>query len=197
MELCECGAKLRKPNIQDKNILNKFVDDPNPNYDFYEIIRSCLLWELKLDRYYVNVSFTYEQGGYKKLSKTPTGLFVENPRYIRIRETPNEKFCPLCYKPDKIYKDGETTSEWCRIGATYYIKLEPIYHKLFRYKKREMIEGTITGSRDLYGTQTDSTSSHYKHLLIGQFKPDIFVKRKLNKIFVFNGATQDQTMKLG
>jgi len=198
-ELCECGSPLRKPNIQHKNILNKFVDDPNPHYDFYEIIRSCLLWELKLDRYYVNVSFTYEQGGYKKLSKTPTGLFVENPRYIRIRETPNEKFCPLCYKPDKIYKDGETTCSECgaELWATYYVKLENPYSDVIvaRYKKEEMIEGHYNRQLpDLYGTPKLVSAIQQLQALIGldSLNSDIFVKRKLNKIFVFNGATQDQ-----
>lgn len=199
MELCECGSPLRKPDIQHKNILNKFIDDPNPNYDFYEIIRSCLLWVLKLDRYYVNVSFVYEQDGYKKLSKTPTGLFVENPRYIRIRDVPSEKFCPLCYKPDDIYKDGETTCPKCGadLWETYYIRLENPYSNVIvaRYKKEEIIEGHYNRQLpDLYGTPKLVSAIKQLQALIGldTLNSDIFVKRKLNKIFVFNGATQEQ-----
>lgn len=198
-ELCECGSPLRKPDIKHKNILENFIDDPNPHYDFYEIIRSCLLWELKLDRYYVNVSYTYQQGDYKKLSKTPTGLFVENPRYIRIRDAPQEKFCPLCYTPDKIYKNGETACLDCgtELWDTYYIKLEnPNSENIVaRYKKEEIIEGHYNRQLpDLYGTPKLISAIQQLQALIGldNLNSDIFVKRKLNKIYTFSGATQEQ-----
>jgi hypothetical protein len=196
---CDCGSPLRKPDIKHRNILANFVDDPNPHYDFYEIVRSCLLWVLKLDRYYVNLSFVYEQNGFKKLSKTPLGLFVENPRFIRIRDAPKEKFCPLCYEPDKIYDKGEVTCENCgaELWETYYVKVENPYSTkiVARYKKEEMIEGHYNRQLpDLYGTPKLVSAIQQLQALIGldNLNTDVFVKRKLNKIFAFTGATQDQ-----
>jgi len=204
-EKCDCGGKLIEPNIEHKNILSDFIDDPNPLYDFYEISRSCLVWLMKLDRYYVSISFIYDDNGEKKLNKSkdgkylPTGLFVEDAQIIRIRDKPNEKFCPLCYKPDVFYKNNESSCPKCgtELWETFYVALKnPNSREIkARFSKLEIIEGHRDRHLpDLYGTPKVVSAIRQLQATFGldNMNSDIFVKRKVNKFIVFPGATQSQ-----
>ena len=102
---CICGGDLKGPDQEQKKSFTNFIDNPNPEVDLYEIIRSYLKWVLSIDDAYISVSYIgRNKSGKMIISKKPLGLFVENGLLIRkIEREDNEYgyFCPICNIEEK------------------------------------------------------------------------------------------------
>ena len=198
---CDCGGKLKKPDIKQKNKLEMFLDNPNSEYDFYDIIRSALRWELPLDKYYIFVSYVVRKknGTEYILMDEPQGMFVEDAQYIRVATNQAELFCPVCYEADTFYTD-KTTCPDCGgpLWETAYIT--KIGTKIVnRFAKKEIIEGHMNRRLpDLYGMPKVACCINQLHtqLAMDVLNRATYTKGKLAKIFAFIGVMQEDVDKL-
>jgi len=192
---CTCGGKLRTPDVGQKNKMEMFLDNPNNEYDFYDIIRSALRWELPLDKYYMSVSYVLanKQNQYMLMDE-PQGLFVEDARYIRVYKNANELFCPVCYEADTFYTD-KTTCPTCGgpLWETAYVT-KVGNNIINRFAKKEIIEGHLNRRLpDPYGTPKVISCINQLHtqLAMDVLNRATYTKGKLAKIFAFIGVSQE------
>ena len=204
---CLCGGDLKEPDPEQKKAFTNFIDNPNPEVDLYEIIRSYLKWVLSIDDAYISVSYIgRNKSGKMILSKRPLALFVENGLLIRkIEPEDNEYgyFCPICNLEEK----QDSFSKEHGICKKHKIPLWETSYALFqgdsvtrRYSKKEIIEGHFNRILpDKYGTPiilsclNQVKSAHQ----IDLFNLDTFEKGKLGKIFAFGGTTQTEVEAIG
>jgi len=204
---CICGGDLKGPDQEQKKSFTNFIDNPNPEVDLYEIIRSYLKWVLSIDDAYISVSYIgRNKSGKMIISKKPLGLFVENGLLIRkIEREDNEYgyFCPIC----NIEEKEDSFSKEHGICRKHKIPLWETSYALFqggsvtrRYSKKEIIEGHFNRILpDKYGTPillsclNQVKSAHQ----IDLFNLDTFEKGKLGKIFAFGGTTQAEVEAIG
>ena len=206
-EKCTCGGELREPDPKQKKVFTKFIDNPNPEVDLYEIIRSYLKWVLSIDDSYISVSYIgRNKAGKMILSKKPLGLFVEDGLHIQKVEQGDDKygyFCPICNLEEK----EDSFSEEMGICKQHKIPLWETAYVLVqgstitrRYSKKEIIEGHFNRLLpEKYGTpillscwdQVKVTKQ------IDLFNLGNFEEGKLGKIFAFSGTTQSEVEAIG
>jgi len=206
-EKCICGGELKEPDPKQKKVFTEFIDNPNPEVDLYEIIRSYLKWVLSIDDAYISVSYIgRNKSGKMILSKKPLGLFVENGLLIRkIEREDNEYgyFCPICNLEDH----EDSFSEEMGICKHHKIPLWETAYVLVqgstitrRYSKKEIIEGHFNRLLpEKYGTPILLSCLDQVKVTkqIDLFNLGNFEEGKLGKIFAFSGTTQSEVEAIG
>jgi len=206
-EKCTCGGELREPDPKQKKVFTKFIDNPNPEVDLYELIRSYLKWVLSIDDGYISVSYIgRNKAGKMIVSKKPLGLFVEDGLHIQKIEQGDDKygyFCPICNLEDH----EDSFSEEMGICKHHNIPLWETAYVLVqgstiarRYSKKEIIEGHFNRLLpDKYGTPI--LFSCWDQVKTGKqidlFNLGTFEEGKLGKIFAFSNTTQAEVEAIG
>lgn len=199
-EKCICGGELKEPDPAQKKVFTKFIDNPNPEVDLYEIIRSYLKWVLSIDDGYISVSYIgRNKSGKMVVSKKPLGLFVENGLKLRKIEQGDDDygyFCPICNLEDSEdscqHEMGLCSKHKIPLWETAYVLVQGT-NITRRYSKKEIIEGHFNRLLpDKYGTpiifscwdQVKTTKQ------IDLFNLGTFEEGKLGKIFAFSNTSQ-------
>jgi len=204
---CTCGGNLVEPDPAQKKVFTQFIDNPSPEVDLYEIIRSYLKWVLSIDDGYISVSYIgRNKSGKMILSKKPLGLFVENGLHLKkIRPEDNEYgyFCPICNleeEEDSVSKEPEIcTKHKIPLWETAYALVSGI-NITRRYSKKEIIEGHFNRILpDEYGTPILNSCLDQVKVTkqIDLFNLGNFEEGKLGKIFAFSGTTQAEVESIG
>ena len=139
-----CQTPVIEPDPRQKKTLENFIDNPNPDHDLYEIIRSALKWVLAIDDYYISVSYILkDKKGNFVIMETPQALYVENALFIEPHTGDDEYFCPICN-----FTGEKHTSTEPGICPTHKKELWKTAYTLTtggrterRYSKKEIIEG--------------------------------------------------------
>ena len=197
-----CQTPVIEPDPRQKKTLENFIDNPNPDHDLYEIIRSALKWVLAIDDYYISVSYIRkDKKGNFVIMETPQALYVENALFIEPHTGDDEYFCPICN-----FTGEKHTSTEPGICPTHKKELWKTAYTLTsggrterRYSKKEIIEGHFNlmlpntkGTPILNACINQIEATMNLDLL----KRDTFEKGTLAKIFAFEGYTQDEVNEL-
>jgi len=202
---CDCGGLILRPDIEQKNKLEKFIDNPHPDIDLYSIIRSALKWELCIDDYYLSLSYIRQNDrGKYFIMEEPQALYVENPLLIgKVKRGDSDwsYFCPICNLLDEEYlsdSKGKCPKHRIELWETAYILYSGSRIRR-RYSKREIIEGHFNRRLpDEYGTPIIQACINQIEaaLNLDLLNRDTFEKGTLAKIFAFEGYTQDEVASL-
>ncbi|HOI77923.1 MAG TPA: hypothetical protein PLI06_09995 [Methanofastidiosum sp.] len=202
---CDCGGKILRPELEQKNKLQSFIDNPHPDIDLYSIIRSALKWELCIDDYYLSLSYIRQNDrGKYFIMEAPQALYVENPLLIgKVRRGDSDwsYFCPICNLLDEEYlseSKGKCPKHKIELWETAYV-LYAGRRIRRRYSKREIIEGHFNRRLpDEYGTPIIQACINQIEaaLNLDLLNRDTFEKGTLAKIFAFEGYTQDEVASL-
>ena len=157
IDICpKCNGQTRFPNQEEKQKLEKIINQPNPEYSFYEMLKSIVFWDHIVGDYYVSIAYsTVPVNGEKK--KIPMEIYLEDPRTIRpIADEYGhlgnfEYFCQFCYNADEdnytMINKGDPIPKCPRCGEemkqTAYV--QQIMGKIAgRFSIDEMVHGSST-----------------------------------------------------
>ena len=202
---CDCGGSIMGPDLDQKNKLQSFIDNPHPDIDLYSILRSALKWELCLDDYYLSLSYIRQNDkGKFFIMEEPQALYVENPLLIgKVKRGDPEwsYFCPICNLLDEEYlsdSKGKCPKHRIELWETAYVLYSGSRIRR-RYSKKEIIEGHFNRRLpDDYGTPIIQACINQIEaaLNLDLLNRDTFEKGTLAKIFAFEGYTQDEVASL-
>jgi len=202
-ELCPlCKVQTVGPKLDQKQVLQAFIDDPNPDDEMKDIVESYLRYALSVDDWYISF-----QGG-DLGSITPPTIYVEDSVYMRVtadeygRIGNNEYFCPECVREhtEQILQKGQR----CRFHPdakpkeTAYIYLKD-NNVAARFAKDEILHGKIDPwLPGLYGNSKLISCLRLALSITAMdtFNYDTYSTGKLAQILVFKGLTPEEAGEL-
>jgi len=206
---CSCGGELLPPDEEQKKRALGLLGKPNPDFTFYETIKSTITYDLALDNYFLSISYKYVPNptGNGELIKIPAELNAEDPRYMRVvadekghRGDPKQLFCPDCWIPDLVYSPPTVTCPKCGkpLEKTAYVQRVGGAIKA-RYADYEIIHGSSDRyAPHLYG---ESRIVCLWKLLISMtamddFNIELYTEGKLGSIVNFPGHEQEEVNEI-
>jgi len=198
----ECGGKTRKPDLEQKEILKAFIEDPNPDQEINDIIKSVFRYMLGVDDWWLSIQYADLQ------ADSPLTVYVEDSRNMRVvsdekgRLGNGEYFCPKCTgdDPGKVYKKGQKCKKHpeVELKETAYVYVSGDDVKA-RFAKDEILHSMCDPLLpSLYGNSKEI--SCLKTILsifaMDQFNLTTYGKGKLAQILCFNGMSQEQANTL-
>jgi ribosomal protein L37E len=198
----ECGGATRKPDLEQKQILQAFIDDPNPDNETYDIVKSCFRYMLSVDDWWLSIQYA----DFK--AESPLTIYVEDSRNMRVvsdekgRLGNGEYFCPECTgdDPGKIYQKNQKCKKHpnLELKETAYVYVSGADVKA-RFAKDEILHSMCDPLLpSLYGNS--KLISCLKVILsifaMDQFNLTTYGKGKLAQILCFNGMSQEQANTL-
>ena len=198
----ECKGATRKPDPEQKEILKAFIEDPNPDNELTDIVKSSIRYMLSVDDWWLSIQYANLQ------ADNPLTIYVEDSRNMRVvsddkgRLGNGEYFCPTCTgeHPEKTYQKGQKCKKHpeTELKETAYVYLSGQDVKA-RFAKDEIlhsIQDPLLPS--LYGNS--KTISCLKIILsifaMDQFNLTTYSQGKLAQILCFEGMTPEQATEL-
>lgn len=201
-ETCpDCNVQTDRPDIQQKAVLEAFVDDPNRTDEIIDVQVSCFRYMLSLSDWYVSI----QRADYGKLS--PLTCYVEDATKMRVVGDKHgnlgndEWFCPRCTgeHPTIHYNKGGRCG-FCgntELKETAYIYLDGEIKG--RWAVDEMLHGKLDPNLpSLYGLSREVSLLTVLSTLqaMDQFNLDTYTEGKLGNIIVFEGLNQNEVNEL-
>jgi len=195
-ETCpDCNVETVKPSLDQKALLEAFIEDPNQTDEIGDIQKSCYRYMLRLSDWYISI----QKANLERL--TPITIYVEDSSKIRICGDKHgnlgngEFFCSNCVgkHPEISYPpNGKCT--FCgntNLKETCYIYLDGTIKA--RWAKDEMLHGKLDPNLpSLYGWSREirilTTLSTLQAM--DDYNFDNYSEGKLGNILVFEGLSQ-------
>lgn len=198
----ECKGEVRKPDLEQKEILKAFVEDPNPDNEITDIIKSVYRYMLSVDDWWLSIQYADLK------AESPLTIYVEDSRHMRVvsdekgRLGNGEYFCPQCTgnEPGKVYKKGQRCRKHPDVElketAYVYISGSDVQARFAKDEILHSMEDPLLPS--LYGNSKEI--SCLKTILnifaMDQFNLTTFSQGKLAQILCFEGMTPEQASTL-
>lgn len=196
----DCQVETMLPDSDQKKMLQAFLDYPNPDNEFLNIVKSTMRYMLSVDDWWLSIQYAN--------TETPLTMYVEDSVYMRVcadkkgRIGNKEYFCPICTEedPNNIY----SSEGMCRkhkdtkLKETAYAYVDGGEIKA-RFSKDEILHGiTEPFLPSLYGKS--KLVSCIRILLsltaMDKWNFDIYTTGKLAQILVFHGLNQNDVNEL-
>lgn len=197
-----CKGATRKPDPDQKEILKAFIEDPNPDNETGDIVKSVLRYMLAVDDWWLSIQYADLQ------ADRPLTIYVEDSRNMRVvsdekgRLGNGEYFCPTCttQEPGKVYKKGQR----CRKHPDVELKETAYVYTVGDEVKARFSKDEILHSMQdpllpgLYGNSKEISCLKILLSIIAmdQFNLTTYSRGKLAQILCFNGLTQEQANTL-
>lgn len=156
-----CGVLTRAPDPKQRLKLDMFLEDPNPDNEWKQILRSLMWQSLAVDDWFLSVNYgtaslPYEDpmlGSQTVDIRVAKEVWVENSAEIKIvadkrgRLGNNEYFCPACYNSadhpgDTYYGPDQVVCPICGITLLQTAYVQILDGQITsRFAKEEMIHG--------------------------------------------------------
>jgi len=196
-----CKVPTVKPDINQKQLLDAFLEDPNPTDELLDIQKSCYRYMLRLSDWYISI----QKANLAEL--TPLVVYVEDASKIRVccdehgNLGNNEWFCPKCVgkHPEDVYQENGTCKQCgnTELKETAYVQKDGAV--IARWAKDEMLHGKLDPNLpSVYGLSREiSILTTLKTLdAMDGFNFDNYSEGKLGNILVFEGLNQEDVNNL-
>jgi len=190
------GTELREPDPEQKQILEAFLEDPNPDDEMNDIIKSILRYTLSVDDWYLSIQYATHE--------VPLTTYVEDSVTMRIvadkfgRLGNNEYFCPICTRehPEKAYPKTEHCTEHptIELKQTAYVMLKDGFVRA-RFAKDEILHSKMDSwLPSLYGNSKILSCLRVVLSItaMDKFNLDNYATGKLAQMIVFEGMTMEE-----
>ena len=198
----ECGGKTKKPDLEQKEVLKAFIDDPNPDNEMCDIIKSVLRYMCAVDDWWFSIQYADLK------AERPLTIYVEDSRNMRVvsddkgRLGNGEYFCPTCTtdNPGKLYQKGQRCKKHPEVElketAYVYVSGDEVKARFAKDEILHSMQDPLLPS--LYGNSKEI--SCLKMIMsifaMDQFNLTTFSKGKLAQILCFSGMSQEQANTL-
>lgn len=191
----ECDVPTVKPSLDQKALLEAFIEDPNAADEIGDIQKSSYRYMLRLSDWYISI----QKADLTKLS--PITIYVEDAAKMRVCADKHgnlgngDYFCPNCVGeyPEISYPEGAQCT-FCgntALKETAYIHLDGSVKA--RWARDEMLHGKLDPNLpSVYGWSREirilTTLSTIQAM--DDFNFDNYSEGKLGNILVFEGLSQ-------
>jgi len=196
-ECPQCKSKqLREPDPEQKQVLEAFIEDPNPDDEMDDIVKSVLRYQLSVDDWYLSIQYAKPD--------TPLTVYVEDSVTMRIvadkfgRLGNNEWFCPICTRefPEQSHPKDQlcTVHPDVQLKRTAFVMLKNGFVKA-RFAKDEMLHSKMdVWLPSLYGNSKIVSCLRIVLSItaMDKFNLDNYATGKLAQMIVFEGMTMDE-----
>lgn len=197
-ECPECKVETLKPDINQKRLLEAFIEDPNPDDEMITIVSSAFMYMFSVDDWYLSMQ--------PATNGAPFTVYIENSLYMRVcadkfgRIGNKELFCVEDREhPDRTIPKGQRCPEHpdAELKETAYVY------------KEDKIKARFGKDEVLHGKPHPRLPSLYGYSLLIQglrtlmsvnamdkFNYDNYNEGKLGNILVFEGMSQEEASNL-
>lgn len=195
-----CKRDTVEPDLFQKQVLEAFIEDPNPDDEMKDIIESYLRYALSVDDWYISIQYAD--------AITPLTIYVEDSVYMRVKADEygrignHEYFCPKCVRehPEQVLRKVNEKVERCKLHpdiepketAYVYLKDNTVAG---RFAKEEILHGKIDPwLPGLYGNSKLISCLRIALSITAMdtFNFDNYSTGKLAQILVFKGLSPEE-----